>query len=148
MDTAAWLVLLALFELETGRGDWLHGKPAVVTIRAIRLAAAAAVCLAAAGYLHEKAWLDAVNSWLWITVVIILEFEVRYPRVVKRARIWFISVAAILYAGLAALVAVWAWRGEWFDAYDALLWLIAFLAIEMNVLQNPAADQTMAVRSQ
>jgi hypothetical protein len=28
---------------------------------------------------------------------------------------------------------LWAWRGEWFDAYDALLWLVAFAAIEMDV---------------
>lgn len=40
-----------------------------------------------------------------------------------------------LYAGLAALVPVWAWRGEWFEAYDALLWIVAFAGIGINVLQ-------------
>ncbi|MBX3676037.1 MAG: hypothetical protein KF853_03335 [Rhodocyclaceae bacterium] len=32
------------------------------------------------------------------------------------------------------LAVVWAWRGDWLDAWDALLWLVAFFAIEMNVL--------------
>lgn len=39
------------------------------------------------------------------------------------------------YAGLAALVPVWAWRGEWLEAYDALLRIVAFAGIEINVLQ-------------
>ena len=33
-----------------------------------------------------------------------------------------------------ALVAAWLWRGEWFEAYDAALWLIAFATLEMDVL--------------
>ncbi len=37
---------------------------------------------------------------------------------------------------LAALVLVWAWRREWFDAYDAALWLAAFAMIEMDVLRS------------
>ena len=31
-------------------------------------------------------------------------------------------------------VAAWLWRGEWFEAYDAALWLIAFATLEMDVL--------------
>ena len=46
----------------------------------------------------------------------------------------FAAVTAALYSGLGALVLVWAWRGAWFDAYDAVLWLAAFATIEMNVL--------------
>jgi hypothetical protein len=33
-------------------------------------------------------------------------------------------------------VFAWAWRKEWFDAYDAALWLLAFATIEMNVLRK------------
>jgi len=51
-----------------------------------------------------------------------------------------LSHATTLYAGLGALVLVWAWRGEWFDAYDALLWLIAFVTIEIDVLQISRAQ--------
>ncbi|OGA44846.1 MAG: hypothetical protein A3G24_25035 [Betaproteobacteria bacterium RIFCSPLOWO2_12_FULL_62_13] len=141
LDAAAWLTLLALFELETAHEDRLQGRHALAVTHASRVAAAAAVVIAAAGYVFEGEWLDAANSWLWIAVVVLLEFEVRYPGAVKRRRVSFAAVAATLYAGLAALVLAWAWRSEWFDAYDALLWLIAFVTIELNVLRlAPGGD--------
>lgn len=140
LDAAAWLALLALFELETGLGERLRGKGAAVAIRGARLAAAAAVAAAAIGYLYGNEWLDAVNSWLWIAVVVLLEIEVRYPRAVARRQAWFAVVAMTLYSGLGALALVWAWRREWFDAYDAALWLTAFAMIEMNVLRVSRRD--------
>lgn len=135
LDTAAWLALLVFFEFETGCGDRFQQNRLVPLIRAIRLAAAAAIGAVAVGYLFQSAWLDAVNSGLWIAVVALLELEVRYPRAVESHRPWFTVAAATLYSGLAALVLVWAWREEWFEAYDALLWLIAFATIEINMLQ-------------
>jgi hypothetical protein len=71
---------------------------------------------------------------LWLAVVVLLEIEVRFPGEITRFRHGFTAVAAALYAGLAILVLMWAWQGEWFDAYDALLWLVAFAAIEMDVV--------------
>lgn len=135
LDTLAWLVLLALFALETGHGNRLRGSYAAAVVRGVRLVAAAGVIAAALGYVFEREWFDAVNSLLWIAVVVVLEFEVRYPHAVERHRAWFAGVATTLYAGLGALALVWAWRGEWFDAYDALLWLIAFVTIEIDVLK-------------
>ena len=136
----AWLILLALFELETGRGNRFHGKRAATVVRGIRLLAAAGVIAAALGYVLEEEWLDASNSLLWIAVVVVLEFEVRYPQSVERHRAWFVGVATTLYTGLAALVPIWAWRGDWTDAYDALLWLVAFVTIEINVLNISRAE--------
>lgn len=135
LDTAAWLVLLILFELETGHAERLRRKRVVTAVHSIRLAAAAAIGAAAIGYVYEKAWLDAINSGLWIAVVILLEFEIRFFQAVERHRAWFTVVAATLYSGLAALVLAWTWRKAWFEAYDALLWLVAFATLEINVLQ-------------
>ena len=134
LDALAWLTLLALFALETGFEGRFRAR-AMAVIRGLRLAAAAAVGAAAIGYAVQNEWRDAVNTALWIAVVVLLEFEVRNPGAVARRRTWFTATAATLYAGLGALVPVWAWRGEWFDAYDALLWLTAFAIIEMDVLQ-------------
>ncbi|MDP2240601.1 MAG: hypothetical protein Q8K18_10640 [Burkholderiales bacterium] len=146
IDTLAWLTLLVLFELETAHPRLLQGGQILRMVHLARLAAGAAICVAALGYVNDKAWLDAVNLGLWIGVVILLEFEVRYPQAVVRSRTSLGATAVLLYSGLAVMVGAWAWHGEWFDAYDALLWLIAFLAIEMDVLRMPTTA-TSAPRS-
>ena len=140
LDSIAWLTLLALFELETGFGQRLRARPAIAAVHGLRLAALVAVGAAAAAFLYNKEWLDAANSGLWIAVVALLELEVRRPVAVAVHRARFAAAAATLYSGLGALVFVWLWRGEWFDAYDAALWLVAFATIEMNVLK--AAQRT------
>lgn len=142
LDAAAWLVLLALFALETGFAAHVRTPRAAIAMRAGRLVAAVGVCVAGVGYVLERDTLDALNTVLWIAVVVLLEFEVRRPREIARFRAAFTVTAAALYSGLAILVLIWAWRAEWFDAYDALLWLVAFATIEMDVLTvtGPAAS--------
>ena len=142
LDSIAWLTLLALFELETGFGRVLRAGPSIAAVHGVRLAALAAVGAAAAGFLYNKEWLDAANSGLWIAVVALLELEIRRPATVAVHRARFTAAAATLYSGLGAVVLVWVWRGEWFDAYDAALWLVAFATIELNVL---AAAQRVGV---
>lgn len=144
IDSIAWLALLALFQLETGSGQALRPRPAIAAVHGIRLACLAAVGAAAAGFLYNSEWLDAANSGIWIAVVVLLEVGVRRPAAVAAQRARFTAAAATLYAGLVAVVFVWLWRGEWFDAYDAALWLVAFATIEMNVL---AVAQRAAART-
>ena len=134
LDAAGWFVLLLLYTLEAGGAAPLRTPRAARALRTVRLSAAAAVCAAAIAYVIERDSLDAINSGLWIAVVVLLEAEVRHPREVARYRRWFAAAAAILYAALGLLVLIWGWRREWLDAYDALLWLAAFALIEMDVL--------------
>jgi hypothetical protein len=133
VDSVAWLVLLALFELETG------GRPApqrrAAVMRGVRLAAATAIPVAAAGYALEGEWLDAINSVIWIAVVALLETQLRFPAAAARYRPWMTAAAAALYCGLASVALAWLWQADWFSAYDAALWLLAFGTIEINVLQ-------------
>ena len=77
-----------------------------------------------------------INVALWIAVVIVLEVQIRFPAAAANHRAVYVAVACMLYAGLGVLAAIWMWRGEWFDAYDALLWLAALIVIEMNILQK------------
>jgi hypothetical protein len=135
LDSFAWLVLLALFELETAHPQRVRGSRIATLVRAGRFVAGAAVASAAIGFVHEREWLDAINAGLWIAVVVVLEIEVRFPNAVARRRKLFATVMGVLYAGMALLVLRWASQGEWFDAYDAALWLVAFVALELNVLQ-------------
>jgi hypothetical protein len=133
LDAAAWLVLLVLFDVETRFVERLSGKRSRSVLRAARLLAAAGVVAAMLGYVLDGNVLDAINSVLWVAVVLLLELEVRFPAVVASARGAFVSIAALLYGALAVLVLAWAFEGLWFDAYDAALWLTAFAMVELNV---------------
>jgi hypothetical protein len=136
LDSVAWLALLVAFELETGYGSAPAIGRTAAALRLVRLAAAAAILAAGIGYVHEGEWLDAANTGLWIAVVALLELEVRFPAFVARQRARFTAATASLYCGLLGLVLVWTWQGDWFDAYDAALWLIAFMTIELGLLRK------------
>lgn len=148
LDSIAWLVLLALFELETGASPAPRKRATVIHLA--RLVAAMAIPVAAVGYFLDREWLDTMNSALWIAVVAILEFQVRFPASAARYRALCGAVAAGFYAGLGVVALVWLWRADWFSAYDALLWLLAFVTIEINVLQvlqrRPATARGAASR--
>lgn len=135
IDSAAWIVLLALFEIETAHGASLTPRRRLA-VHLVRFTAAVGVLAAAIGYVLEREWLDAANTWLWVAVVVLLEIEVRFPLAVERRQRLFWSCTGALYAALGALVLAWAWHGEWLDAWDAALWLTAFFAIELNVLER------------
>ena len=138
IDAAAWLTLFVLFEAETSFGDRLSTARSKLVLRALRLAAAAGVIAATIGYVFEDNALDAVNSALWIAVIVLLEAELRFPRTAARYRRAFVGSAVVLYGGLGVLVVLWALRAMWIDAYDAALWLIAFVTIELDVLKRSA----------
>jgi hypothetical protein len=139
VDAAAWLVLLVLFDVETRLAGARARDGVKTALRLARLMAAAGVCAATVGYVFEDDVLDAVNSALWIAVVMLLEVQFRNAGAVARARRAFTAVACVLYGGLALLVVIWAWRREWFDAYDALLWLVAFATLELEAVELEAA---------
>ena len=148
LDSVAWFVLLVLFEIETAFGAVMQQhRGAAPVIHLIRFLAALAIAAAALGYLREGAWLDAVNAMLWIGVVALLEFEVRYPVAASAQRAALLSIASMLYGALATVVLVWAWQGEWFDAYDALLWLVAFVAIELTVQRRVSRRESTPAAS-
>ena len=134
LDSLAWFTLLVSFELETGRRERLRGRWSRIALHGARMLAAAALAAAAVGYVRSKEWLDAVNVGLWIAVVGLLEFEVRCPDLASRRRRGLVAATTVLYAGLVGLVLAWLLRGEWFDAYDAALWLMAFATLELDLL--------------
>lgn len=144
LDSVAWLVLLALFELETGFGAVPRRWAAV--IHGARLLAAMAIPVAAIGYFLDREWLDAINSALWIAVVVVLELQVRASAATAGYRAWTGALLAALYIGLSIVAAAWLWRAEWLGAYDAILWLLAFVMIEINVLEAPRHRRAPAQR--
>ena len=80
LDAAAWLVLLALFALETGfAAVRAHAARRLRHARREARSPRVGVCAAGIGYVIERTALDAVNTALWIAVVVLLEIEVRSP---------------------------------------------------------------------
>jgi len=84
------------------------------------------------------AWIDVLNSGVWIGVVIVLEIEVRLQlRGVLSASIMAVNkfVKMALYALLFLAAAYWGYAGDFIDFWDASLWLFAFIFIELNVFE-------------
>jgi hypothetical protein len=136
VDACAWLTLLLLFEAETSFGARFAADGRRVALRMARLAAGAGVIAATIGYVFEENPLDAANSVLWILVVMLLELELRRPALAARYRRTLGAVGLAVYGSLALLVVLWATAGMWLDAYDAVLWLAAFAAIELKLLAS------------
>lgn len=134
LDSLAWLALLLLFTLEAANPPWLEHRHARGLVHVLRAGAALGIAASAYGYLKQGEWLDALNIALWVLVVVLLEGELRWPQQVARHRRGFTRCAIALYASIAALIPFWALRGEWIDAYDAVLWLAAFALIELDLL--------------
>lgn len=141
LDATAWFALLVLFEMENSRPHWTHRPHNVVVLQVLRLAAAAAIVWTAITFLGEREWLDAVNAWLWIGVVAVLELEVRAPAWVARHMKITSRLSVALYGALATVAVAWFINGEWFDGYDAVLWIAAFALLEMDLLQPNRTNQ-------
>ena len=84
------------------------------------------------------AWVDAINGGVWLLVVGLLEIDVwlqergRYEGMALKAS----TVAKILlYGTLGLAVLFWMWKGEFKDWWDACLWLVAFVFIELNIFE-------------
>ncbi len=94
----------------------------------------------AAGLRHIQllAAADAVNAFVWILIVVILEIEVRLQ---ERERLTdavvrvFGSIKVLLYTTLMLLAIYWGLDGDFVDFWDAFLWLVAFFFIELNVVE-------------
>ena len=209
IDTAAWVVLLLMFELETyvlddeqftRRTTWtLHGLRAVCyafiiysfygyvtklnfVLGAVALPNVSDLCtlvngewayaidfdeyqiltavncttLSSASAFHQYqglaavvdhkglvdiirlAWVDVINSAVWLLVVLVLEIDVRLQEVNKlEDRILRLSNASkfVLYTLLLFAAIYWGVKGDFVDFWDAFLWLVAFVFIELNVFE-------------
>lgn len=208
IDTAAWVVLLLLFELETYVLDDEHFTPKITwTLHGVRFFAYFFIVVAFLGYIEALtftlgatpsdvtnlctlvaegwsygadindftllttencgqfsgavaylqypgvnavvgvedfvtskwlAWTDVINAGVWLLVVMVLEADVRLQeKDLLKGTLYYVSTASkfILYSILVAAAVYWTMDGGFIDSYDAWMWLIAFVFIELNVFE-------------
>lgn len=84
------------------------------------------------------AWVDVINAAVWLLVVVVLEIDVRlqehnrYEGLALKASnvIKFVLYTTLLFAAI-----YWGFKGDFVDFWDAFLWLVAFVFIELNVFE-------------
>lgn len=85
-----------------------------------------------------QGWLDVINAYVWVLVVILIEIEVwlqNHDRFGGRTLTVVRQVKTIFYAVLTADMIIWAFTGYLLYAWDAFLWIFGFWAIELNLAE-------------
>lgn len=87
---------------------------------------------------------DVVNSANWLVIVVILEMEVflqlrgKLTKPIIAFNKW---VKVVLYSILLLAAIYWGLKGDFFDFWDAFLWIVAFIFIELNIFEWNAETQ-------
>lgn len=86
--------------------------------------------------IRNLAWVDVINAAVWLLVVVVLEIDVRLQEKKQLEGIALRTsngVKIILYSLLLLAAVYWGVAGDFIDFWDAFLWLVAFVFIELNV---------------
>ena len=81
---------------------------------------------------------DVVNAFTWLIIVVLLELEVFLQLKDKLSdRMMFAAkyTKGFFYLILFVCAAYWGVKGSFLDFWDAFLWLVAFIFIELNIFQ-------------
>jgi len=89
-------------------------------------------------HLRWMGWIDVQNALVWLTVVFLIEVEIRLQaadrfssrllRTVRRAKTAF-------YGLLSLNLCIWVLNAYYIYAWDAFLWIYGFWAIELNLAE-------------
>ncbi len=88
--------------------------------------------------IRRLAWVDVINAGVWLLVVLVLEIDVRLQEKNRYEGLALrLSYAAkyVLYSLLLLAAIYWGFKGDFVDFWDAFLWLVAFVFIELNVFE-------------
>lgn len=79
---------------------------------------------------------DVINATTWIILLLLIWLDILLQLAGKLSDKLLRASAYMkgaLYLILIAACAFWFWIGEWVDGWDALLWILAFFTIELNI---------------
>ena len=142
IDAWIWLMLLVLYELESNGAAPMASN----TLHAIRNVMIVVIGLVFVSYVHDREWMDVVNSALWFLLIALFELEVRWPDKVFEHQQSYWWATLTVFAGLIAMVIAWAWQSAWLDVYDATLWIVAFGSIEVDIIQVLQRKHTNTIK--
>jgi hypothetical protein len=83
-------------------------------------------------------WIDVVNAGVWLLVVLFMEWEVMLElrdALSRRRLIIFKTIKGTLYLILLGDAIYWHIYGAFIDYWDAYLWLLAFVMIDLNIFK-------------
>jgi len=81
---------------------------------------------------------EVINSGTWLLIVLVLWIDVYLQmRGELTAKLYRINawIKAALYSVLVIAAIIWGIYGNFLDFWDAFIWIVAFVFIEMNLLQ-------------
>jgi hypothetical protein len=85
---------------------------------------------------RHLAWLDLIEAFVWLCILVTIELMVRLQdRGITKGRLvrGTYTSKAILYSILWFAIGYWIYKGHYYFAWDELLWIMGFVAIELNV---------------
>ncbi len=91
--------------------------------------------------LQDAKWLaivDVVNALTWLIIVALLEIEVFLQlkdKLTDKLMVSFKYTKGFFYVVLFVCAAYWGFKSSFLDFWDAFLWLVAFIFIELNIFQ-------------
>lgn len=87
---------------------------------------------------QQLAWVDILEAVTWLLILFTIEMTVRLQDrgVAEGVAIKSLNTAKFsLYSLLGCAIFYWLYRGHWMFAWDELVWIAGFIAIEMNVVE-------------
>lgn len=135
IDTAAWVIILGLFEWETrSLKEEYSGLEEKAILTILSIFGYSVIIYSCYSYFIEAQWLDFANALTWIFVVLVLQYDIYFPGHYDKNE-WTARniIKFALYGALFGFAVTWGIQGEALDFYDAFLWILSFFVIEMNI---------------
>jgi len=146
LDSLGWVILLAAFEYETRTlAEPYHAWYEQAVLWGLQIVGYAIALFACVSYFLAAEWLDFANSVTWLLVCLALTYDVYVPGEYGGVE-WRLrnGIKICLYGLLCLYAAIWGYQGLGGDAgiegvldfYDAALWIVCFLVVELNVFTH------------
>lgn len=151
IDSLGWMLLLGSFEYETSTSDEDYSSPLEKYILwTLQFMGYAFAIYATWSYWQVEQWADFINASAWLCVCAAISYDVHVPGEYGGLE-WRIRnlVKGVLYAILFGVAIWWAYDGLVVDQsahallelYDALLWIVCFGVIELNIFASESEDE-------